>query len=161
MRSCELRARLHLRQGSSLHLVKRAHPHPRVGWVREMSMSGCSTPPPAFRDDTPPLVPRPSTEAVDIVFTTAAGHDLGKLRLRREAKLIDVFEELMDLLGGHNGYSYQPVLVIGAGAFDGADQHPFRFADDSDEYILIKAPVRDRAFLDAARVVLPARIAPI
>ena len=123
--------------------------------ARKMSLSGCSTPPPAFRDDTPPLAPRPNNEVVDIVFTTAAGQDLGTLRLKREAKLIDVFEEIMALVGGHHDYTYQPVLVIGAGAFDAADQFPFRFADDSDVYILIKAPVRDRAFLDAARVVLP------
>ena len=121
-------------------------------------MSDCSTPPPAFRDDTPPLAPRPSNEVVDIVFTTVAGLELGTIRVKREAKLIDVFEEIMDLVGGHHDYTYQPVLVIGAGAFDAADQFPFRFADDSDLYILVRVPMRDRAFLDAARVVLPARV---
>ena len=64
---------------------------------------------------------------MDIVFTTAAGQDLGTLRLKREAKLGEVYEALMGLVGGHHDYIYQPVLVIGAGAFDGADQYPFPF----------------------------------
>ena len=117
--------------------------------------TGCSTPPPALRSDTPPLAPRTSNEVVDIVFTTAAGQDLGTLRMKRDAKLIECFEEIMELVGGHHDYTYQPVLVIGAGAFDAADQCPFRFADDCDVYILVKAPMRDRELLDAARVVLP------
>ena len=112
-------------------------------------MSGYATPPPFSAPAEPPPVRRPTNEVVEIALTTVAGLDLGTKRVNREAKLIDVFEDLMELVGGHHGYSYQPVLVIGAGAFDAAGQNPFSFADDGDVYILMKAPMKDRSFFDA------------
>ena len=95
----------------------------------------------------PPSAPRSSVDVIEILLVTTGGQELGAVKVLRDARMSDVFDDLMSFVGGHNGYNYQPVLVFGAGVFDEADQCPFLFADDDDAFILIKVPLRDNGFL--------------
>ena len=81
------------------------------------------------------------------------GAFLGELKIKREVRLIDLYDTLMAALGGSIGYTYEPRLVSPCddAAYDGAYQRPFFFASDGDVYTLIKSKLQDTAYLDRER----------
>ena len=80
------------------------------------------------------------------------GANLGELKIKREARLIDMYDTLMAALGGSLGYKYEPRLISpGEVVFDGAYQSPFLFASHGDVFMLIKNELQDTAYLDRDR----------
>ena len=80
------------------------------------------------------------------------GTSLGSLKVKKEVRLIDMYDTLMAALGGSLGYTYEPRLVSPCeAAYDGAYQRPFFFASDGDVYTLIKSKLQDTAYLDRDR----------
>ena len=80
------------------------------------------------------------------------GTSLGSLKIKKEVRLIDMYDTLMAALGGSLGYKYEPRLVSpGEVVFDGAYQSPFLFATDGDVFTLIKHDLKDTAYLDRDR----------
>ena len=81
------------------------------------------------------------------------GTSLGSLKVKKEVRLIDMYDTLMAALGGSLGYKYEPCLVSPSEVvFDGAYQNPFLSASDGDVYMLIKSDLRDTAYLDRDRL---------
>ena len=81
------------------------------------------------------------------------GTSLGSLKVKKEVRLIDMYDTLMAALGGSLGYKYEPCLVSpGEVVFDGAYQNPFLSASDGDIYTLIKNNFQDTAYLDRERL---------
>ena len=113
-------------------------------------MARYQTPPPRVRALSPASPQR--TGEIIVKLVTVGGTDLGELKITRETQLIDVYDKLMSALGGSMGYTYEPRLVSPRKiAFDGAYQYPFLFASDGDVYTLIKAKMRDTAYVDRNR----------
>ena len=80
------------------------------------------------------------------------GANLGELTVKRNVRLIDIYDTLMAALGGSLGYEYEPRLVSpGEVVFDGAYQSPFLFASDGDVFTLIKNELHDTAYLGRDR----------
>ena len=80
------------------------------------------------------------------------GANLGELTVKRNVRLIDIYDTLMAALGGSLGYKYEPRLVSpGEVVFDGAYQSPFLFASDGNVFTLMKNELQDTAYLDRDR----------
>ena len=108
------------------------------------------TPPPKVRPFSP-ASPNRSGE-VTITLIMVDGTEVGKFKTMREARMIDMYDKLMSALGGSVGHTFEPQLVTPDGnLFDGAYLKPFVIASDGDVYTLVKARLRDTAYVDRGR----------
>ena len=125
-----------------------------VNWLKSMIahvvMARYQTPPPKARPFSPTSPNRLGEVTVALIMVN--GNDLGQLKVQRSARLIDLYDRLMSALGGSLGYAFEPRLVTPGGEpFDTAYQQPFADATDGDTYSLLKAPLKDTAYLDRDR----------
>ena len=81
-------------------------------------MARYTTPPPRVRS-LPPPSPHVQEDEVTVEVASLGGENLGSLKVRRSARIIDVQSKLMTCLGGSLGFSYEPRLVWDEQIYEG------------------------------------------